>query len=277
MNGTVTWFQADGVPGDPGTDQPAGVEQDATNQPKPSDEELTKRIEDLSTEFKDFQVEAQKNLDGQKSALQSTHAAELGNLQKGWESERDSLVSDVRALTLQNLDEDDRVAYERQFASEDFRRLEERVKAAEVRADANAQVGPYLQGAAELGLDITKMDLANPSQSLWGGVTELVSGLKEEVERLKSQEPEPVAPPEPVPSTEPVVTPTPTTISAITPSPVLTTQHSTPSGTATLGSVRKALSLELGREVSLDEVFTLSEQRPDLEQKLREISQQGLE
>ena len=274
MNGTVTWFQADGVSGDPETTQPAGVEQDATNQPKPSDEELTKRIDEAVAEStKQYQVD----MDKQKSALQSTHAAELGNLQKGWESERDNLVSDVRALTLQNLDEDDRVAYQQQFANEDYRRLEKRVEDAEARATANAQVGPYLQGAAELGLDITKFDLANPSGSLWGGVTELISGLKEENERLqkfKEEEPATTEPTTPAPVTP---TTTPTTPSTITPSPVLTTQHSTPSGAATLGSVRKALSTEMGREVSLDELFTLAEQRPDLEQRLRELSQQGSE
>lgn len=271
MNGTVTWFQADGVTGDPVTNLPAGVDQDTTNQPKPSDEELTERIDALETQVNEAKTEAQSNLDKQKSNLQSTHAAELGNLQKGWESERDNLVSDVRALTLQNLDEDDRQAYQQQFANEDYRRLEKRVEDAEARATANAQVGPYLQGAAELGLDITQFDLANPSGSLWQGVTGLIGELKGEVDRLKTQEPE-VKPVEPEPTTQaPVI---PGTVQA---PPVLTTQHSTPSGTATLGSVRKALSTELGREVSLDELFTLAEQRPDLEQRLRELSQQGLE
>ena len=153
---------------------------------------------------------------------------------------------------------------ETQIQQEDQRKLETQRDVALARAQQAEQILPSVQAAAQLGVDVTKLDPQDPYGSMWSGFGEVVAGLKEEIAALK----------EPKPAEDQ----TDVTTSKEKPpvksnQPVLTGQRSaSSSGEPTLNDVRKALATELGREISIDEVFTLAEQRPDLEQKLAELT-----
>ena len=238
----------------------SGDVQDTSNQDSPTVEELTLQMKELTGQVDEIKTTAQTDLNKQKSALQSTHAAEMRDMRSGNQEQIDALEVQIRQATLTSLDEDDREAYERSWATEDKRKLEDQIETLQSERDMALSMGQYVQAANTLGIDPSKIDVSNPEaayQSMWTGVTELISDLKANNEELQSRVAEPT-------TEETTVTKE--------PDKVLTTQHSTPTGTATIFDVRKALSDELGRPVTLDEVYNMAEERPDLEQKLRELT-----
>lgn len=241
---------------------PSGDGQDPSNQDSPTVEELTLKMKELTDTVDDIKTTAQTDLSRQKSALQSTHAAEMRDLQSGNQEQIAALEVQIRQATLTSLDEGDREAYERSWATEDKRKLEDQIETLQSERDMALNMGQYVQAANTLGIDPSKIDVSNPEaayQSMWTGVTELISELKANNEELQKNAAKPTPKDEDKTVTK-------------DPEKVLTTQHSTPQGTATIYDVRKALSDELGRPVSLNEVFNMAEERPDLEQKLRELT-----
>lgn len=239
---------------------PSGDGQDPSNQDSPTVEELTLKMKELTDSVDEIKTTAQTDLSRQKSALQSTHAAEMRDMRSGNQEQIDALEVQIRQATLTSLDEDDREAYERSWATEDKRKLEDQIETLQSERDMALSMGQYVQAANTLGIDPSKIDVSNPEaayQSMWTGVTELISDLKANNEELQKNAAKPT-----------------TEDKTVTKEPdkVLTTQHSTPTGTATIFDVRKALSDELGRPVTLDEVYNMAEERPDLEQKLRELT-----
>lgn len=247
----------------------AGVStQGETPQQPTSDEDMTAQIEKLAQDLDTAKTQFAEDLNKQKSAIQSASAVELRQADAQHAEVVKTLEGQLRTANLQyigTLDEADQEQYLTQIQQEDQRKLTEQRDAALARAQQAEQILPNVQAAAQLGVDVTKLDPQDPYGSMWSGFGEVVAGLKEEIATL--QEPK-------TPAEDPTdVTPAGEKLPAKANQPVLTGQRSvSSSGEPTLNDVRKSLSTELGREISIDELFTLAEQRPDLEQKLVELS-----
>jgi len=252
------------------TPKPAGVStQGETDQQPASDEDMTTQIDKLAQDLDAAKTQFAEDLNKQKSAIQSASAVELRQAEAQHAEVVKTLEGQLRTANLQyigTLDEADQEQYLTQIQQEDQRKLTDQRDAALARAQQAEQVLPNVQAAAQLGVDVTKLDPQDPYGSMWSGFGEVVAGLKEEIVALKK---DPQTPAED--QTE--VTPTGEKPPVKPNQPVLTGQHSaSSSGEPTLNDVRKSLSTELGREISIDELFTLAEQRPDLEQKLAELT-----
>lgn len=237
---------------------PSGDGQDTSNQDSPTVEELTQRIDNLTTKVET----SQEDLNKQKSSLQSTHAAEIRELRSSSDAQIKALEEQTRQAIASSLDDDDREAYEKAWAVEDRGKLESQIEALKNERDMALNMGQYVQAANTLGIDPAKIDTTTPErayQSMWSGVTELIADLKENNAELEKR----------TATGAPVVE---EKIVAKEPDKVLTTQHSTPSGVPTIYDIRKALQDELGKPITLNDVFDMAEQRPDLEQKLRELN-----
>ena len=252
------------------TPKPAGVAtQGATDQQPTSDEDMTVQIEKLAQDLDAAKTQFEGDLSKQKSAIQSASAVELRQAEAQHAEVVKTLESQLRTANLQyigTLDDADQEQYLTQIQQEDQRKLETQRDVALARAQQAEQILPSVQAAAQLGVDVTKLDPQDPYGSMWSGFGEVVAGLKEEIASLKKDPQTPAEDQEDVAPTgeKPPVKPN---------QPVLTGQRSASgSGEPTLNDVRKALATELGREISIDEVFTLAEQRPDLEQKLAELT-----
>lgn len=207
----------------------------------------------------EIQAETEKQIGNVRSDLMKAQAQE----RKNWQQRDATYQQQIHSLTVRDMDENQRNAFEAQLYSQRTDELSKRLAQTEEELAAATQMGGYLQGLiTNFGVDIGDLDLENLdrlSETAWDAVTDKHKQTLQELATAR-QELETARTGVQVEGTGQPAKP------SLPKAPdVVTSVGETPKGAPTILDVRKSISQKLGLDhiISEDYLFELAENPED--------------
>lgn len=217
-------------------------------------EQLDERLDALRSEMLD---EHQRNISRLQSRLQGQHAQDLA----ARDAEIKALRDETRKARLAAVPEEDRASYERDFYAQENAELQARTARLEAEIGMTAEMGNLAQYYVNLGVPVQKLDFSSVDTLSQSGAIEIVNVINRLQEQVRTTSEAPQATLPGVPRTS-----SPASVGTVVPKapPVLPgTVGAAPSGAASLEDIRKSLGEQLGRPVSMEDLYRIVEKNPN--------------
>lgn len=194
-------------------------------------------VETLRTELEAANAKVSKqegDMDRLRSSYDQRYSQDLASAKSDATRSREAMQQAVMA----NLDDADKLVYERDIERERRLELEGELQVSRDKNNAVSSMNNYAQGFMKMGVQYEDLDFSSPDNlyaSGWKGVMQVQDGLKTRVSDLEALGVKPADAQEPV---IPAVTGVPNTVAP----PIMAQHGEAPQGTKTIQDVVKALN-----------------------------------
>lgn len=179
----------------------------------------------------------EKDMDRLRSSYDQRYSQDLSQAKTEAQKAKEAMQQAIMA----NLDDADRLAYERDIERERRQELENELRLQEQRVAAAQSMNNYAQAFMKMGVKYDELDFSSPDQlyaSGWQGVMKVQDGLRNRIEQLEAQGATPEA------AQQQASAEAGRSSANVTAPPIMAQHGDAPSGEKTIQDVIKALSAQ---------------------------------
>jgi hypothetical protein len=228
-----------------GVPAPSGDDPKVTGVPSPQEgmarQDQPADVEKLRAELESAQQKVskyEKDMDRLRSSYDQRYSQDLSKAKTEAQKAKEAMQQAIMA----NLDDADRLAYERDIERERRLELEQELQAKDQSVAAIQSMNNYAQAFMKMGVKYDDLDFSSPDQlyaSGWQGVMKVQDGLRNRIEELEARGATPEAA-----QAQAQAEQSPRSSANVTAPPIMAQHGDAPSGEKTIQDVIKALSAQ---------------------------------